>query len=578
MKNFFFTLTFILILFLGQNAFCAQKSDVIVVYPKVTDKVNADSTFLVGSTKPGSNLSINGIKTKVYPLGSFVKVVPLKNGTNTFILKSTIKDKTSKLKYKVYRIPKKNTLPGSPLRILKNTITPKKNLLYKPGDVIKVKFQGSTGHYAYFKIRNKSVPMRELSKTEAKIGGIYEGFYEIKPDDKFNSTKIEVILKSKKGYVKKVANGKITTMPANKFLLARCLNDKTVAREEPGGDRVSPLPKNAIVLINGAEGSYFRIELTKQKNIWVKKKDLTVISKGFSQPASDLSKIDIYSDKKNIYLALPMDYKLPVQVEQTAYDQLRVDVYGSKFKFEDVNYKDHEIKELKIFQAQKNKLSLLIKPNFKQIWGYDYYYKNDELIIQFKKAPKIDKQNPLNGIVIALDPGHGGCERGAIGPTNIPEKQINLEISNYLKTELEASGAKVILTRTKDIRVPIYNRPELAKNKEVDLLLSIHNNALPDGQDPYKKHGASNYYYHLQAEPLATDIQKQLVRQLKLRDAGVYKRSFALTRPTIPISVLVECAYMIHPEEYEMLVRPYFQKQIAKAIKDGVENFLRKNK
>lgn len=578
MKKFIWGLIFSTFLLLGQTGLCAQKSDVIIVYPKVTDKVNADSTFLVGSTKPGSTLYINGIKTKVYPLGSFVKVVPLKNGNNTFVLKSTLDGKVDIFKYKVYRKPKQKPLPPKPLKIIYSSISPRKNILYKAGDIIKVKFQGSTGHYAYFKLNGKSVPMRELSSLESKIKGVYEGFYEIKPEDKFKSTRISVVLKGNKSYIKKLAPAKISTMPKKKFLLARCLDEKTTTRKEPAGERVSPLPKDTIVYINGAEGNYYRIALSDKRNVWIKKKDVSVISRGVMQPESDLSKLDIYSDNKNIYLALPMDYKLPVQVNQTALNQLRVDIYGSKFKFENVNYKDEDIKYLKIFQAEKNKLSLVVQPKVKQLWGFDYYYQNDELIIKLKKKPKIDNKTPLKGIVITLDPGHGGCERGAIGPTNIPEKQVNLEISKLLKAELEKAGAKVIMTRTKDVLTPIYSRPKKAKETKSDLLLSIHNNALPDGQDPYEKHGISNFYYHMQAEPLAYHIQKSLVKKMKLKDLGIFKRSFALTRPSETVSVLVECAYMIHPEEYEMLVRPYFQKQIADAIKEGVENFLRENK
>ncbi|MDD3150084.1 MAG: N-acetylmuramoyl-L-alanine amidase [Candidatus Gastranaerophilales bacterium] len=176
-----------------------------------------------------------------------------------------------------------------------------------------------------------------------------------------------------------------------------------------------------------------------------------------------------------------------------------------------------------------------------------------------------------------MDPGHGGnktlSDIGAIGPTGIPEKEINLKIANYLKQELEKAGAKVIMTRQSDVSVDLYDRPTIARQNNADVLLSIHNNALPDGKNPYREHGTSVYYYHSHSEKLAQIMQKNLLEDLNLKNNGIHKMSFVLTRPTEPISLLIEVGFMIHPDEYTLLLTTAFQQKTAFSIKKGLEEF-----
>lgn len=575
MKKNVLTLIFILFLIFNSICFSAESKDIKIVYPCNNAKIKADSTFLVGSTDPRCKLHINNEEVTVYPSGSFVKVVPLKSGANDFLLTSKIGQNEKTIKYRLYRIGLKKTVAKYPMQILTNTTYPKSPIFYNAGDSIPVEFQGSTGHYAYFKIGNKTIPMRELSKTEAGTNGIYKGFYKILPEDDFRNARITVFLDDGKTKIYKIAPGNLSVVKSDNFALVRCLNEKTIIRETPYGDRLPPLCKDTVLTINASDGNFYRAALTKDKNIWINKKDVEVISKINSiQPQTDLSDLSIYADKDNFYLSLPMEYKLPVIVEHPAINKLRIDIYGSHNNFLMDEYQDAEIKSLKIIEPQSQKLSLLLEMNDKQIWGYDYYHQNDELIIKIVKEPAIKANMPLKDIVIALDAGHGDNERGSVGPTGICEKDINLQIVKYLKEELETAGAKVILTREDDVTTEIYSRPEIAKQNKALILLSIHNNALPDGQDPYVNNGSGTYYYQEQAKPLAEAIQASLLTNLKLKDDGVNKASFVLTRPTMPISVLVECAYMINPNEYEMLIDPNYQKEFAKAIKNGVENFL----
>ena len=105
--------------------------------------------------------------------------------------------------------------------------------------------------------------------------------------------------------------------------------------------------------------------------------------------------------------------------------------------------------------------------------------------------------------------------------------------------------------------------------------MSIHGNALPDGADPNKNSGTSIYYYYNQAKPLADVLINEITSQLGLNNDKVRQASMALARNTNALSLLIETAYLINPDDNAKLVNPEFQKRIAKAIADGLEKYFK---
>ncbi len=91
--------------------------------------------------------------------------------------------------------------------------------------------------------------------------------------------------------------------------------------------------------------------------------------------------------------------------------------------------------------------------------------------------------NVLSGKIIVLDPGHGGEDTGAIGPTGLLEKTINLEVALDLASILKAQGASVYLTRATDVYVSLQARIALANNLHADLFLCMHHNSIEGAPD-----------------------------------------------------------------------------------------------
>jgi len=197
-------------------------------------------------------------------------------------------------------------------------------------------------------------------------------------------------------------------------------------------------------------------------------------------------------------------------------------------------------------------------------------------VVSLRKPPEISEGNPLKGRTIVIDPGHGGKYPGAIGPGDVHERDVVLEMGKYLRDMLEARGAEVIITRTEDVNVDLYERIDLAVEQEADLFISIHANAHAEGADAINYHGHMTLYNYAYNQKLSEIMLDSLVEGIGLPRKIVWQRNnlAVLRRPQVP-SVLVETAFMMHPEDNWYLLQPEYQKEFAQAIMDGiVEYFL----
>jgi N-acetylmuramoyl-L-alanine amidase len=143
-----------------------------------------------------------------------------------------------------------------------------------------------------------------------------------------------------------------------------------------------------------------------------------------------------------------------------------------------------------------------------------------------------------------------------------------------LRDLLAEAGARVLMTRTSDTAVDLWPRVHFADSVDAELLISIHNNALPDGVEPFRNNGSSVFYNQPQSVALAMDIQQALERLLGLRDLGVGRGDLALVRPTWMPAVLCEGLFMMIPDQEAALRSPQGQSLYARAVYDGVVRFL----
>ena len=355
-----------------------------------------------------------------------------------------------------------------------------------------------------------------------------------------------------------------------KYAVIEAKSDYSPIRVAPdvNAARFSHIRKGFVLYADKQNKDFYRVDLGLDKPFWIEKKYSDVQAVIENKHIVEIDEIKFSEDKDKYEIFIPANI-------QNAYSFKEVPD-GLLFCLYDVKVKGLTIKDKRgafsVIPVDNNILK--IKYITPALFGYDVIPHKKGLVVQIKKIPKINRKKPLKGIKVALDAGHGGLESGVCA-NGLEEKDVNLKIAKQMKKALSKKGAKVYMTRKKDKYVPLYDRVAFANKKEADILISIHQNSLPNPKDVIYMHGAGTYYYNEQSKSLAQNIQKEVLKFSKFRDDGVNYASFALTRPTSPVSVLLECGYLIDKNEAQKLSDKKFQKGYSKAFADGVENYLR---
>jgi N-acetylmuramoyl-L-alanine amidase len=228
-------------------------------------------------------------------------------------------------------------------------------------------------------------------------------------------------------------------------------------------------------------------------------------------------------------------------------------------------------------------------------------------------------------IIIALDPGHGGEDPGAIGPGGTQEKDVVLQLAFLLRERINAATVRgnpmrAYLTRDADFFVPLHVRVQKARRVQADLFISLHADAFftpaPQGASVFalSQGGASSSAARwmaakenkadvigginvkakdaevqstlfdmsttaqiLDSLKLGSTLLGEMGRVGKLHKGSVEQASFAVLKaPDIP-SVLVEAAFISNPEEEKKLVSEDYQNQVADALMRGISAYFGRN-
>ncbi len=210
-----------------------------------------------------------------------------------------------------------------------------------------------------------------------------------------------------------------------------------------------------------------------------------------------------------------------------------------------------------------------------RILGYSIIPGTDTLTLELR-LPR-NATGALADKLIVIDPGHGGHDNGCRGG-DFSEKDISLAIALKLRTELESAGARVVMTRSTDVFIPLETRAKMANEIGADLFLSIHNNWVPNTSVS----GTMSFYHN--SEPscraLALCIYNAVTGVSGLQGRGansdrtLYANGLSVLRNCTVPSVLCEVAFLSNPADRNRLVNEEFQQKIAQALTDGLRSYV----
>jgi N-acetylmuramoyl-L-alanine amidase len=237
---------------------------------------------------------------------------------------------------------------------------------------------------------------------------------------------------------------------------------------------------------------------------------------------------------------------------------------------------------------------------------------SDSAMIAEEKAPISD--NPID--IIVIDPGHGGDDNGAIGPSGTKEKDITLKIAKDLEKLLNNDGRfTTVMTRDNDTFIPLAQRASIANSAGGDLFISIHANAaknkkangvmafsladaktdearaaatLENSSIRFEKVEERKQYntdldftlrdmvqteYQRESVDLADIMEKDMVHATGVDSRGIDQAGFFVLDKAYMPAVLLETAFISNKQDEKKLKSDDFQQKTAKAIYDAIVSF-----
>jgi N-acetylmuramoyl-L-alanine amidase len=577
-----------------------------LIYPREKMTVSTtDSLLVLGQVFGSGRLYIDGMEQTIQDDGAFVGYIPLDltraGNDSTVVIRCELRRlDTIFVLERTIVIP----LPMSEWTndgFDENFLFPKDDHVLTPGDVIQLMCRTRSSKQVAFEIVDSAMqvvdgpfPMREdepylmpdfgnaffgfeQREKQKPAPGVYSASYVI-PSTPLQKGRVRFVEIDNGDTVRQWSPGTITTLPANPLRVARLAADVNNAMVWPNRSFMYFLPRGTLVRITGYIGAYCRLQLSRHHSAWIHRNQIEILPDGTASPRSPVSVVRVLSNERDTRLRLYMSAPLPYYVHQPEPHVLELRLYGGIADVDWIRFENEDERLIQVTWSQPEDDVFMIRVTTKEpyLWGYRVRHDSLGLVWTLRHRPS---ERKLKNLRICIDPGHSP-DVGSTGPTGLQEHAANLLVALELKRQLEKKGALVIMTRMDTVsKMSLYDRGRMANEADADIFVSIHHNAQPDGVNPRgQPFGPMMIYYHPQSRPLAESIQRELVRETRLPDMGVFMGNIAVCRNAEMPSVLVECAFLTLPEQEKRIRDGRFRKDVAESIVRGIENFAKGRK
>ena len=540
--------------------------------------------YLNGSSDPAKPLYINGISIENRsPQGYYGILVPLVPGANSF----TFSQQGTYSNRIIYRDATTST-PGKMqiVEIPAMSVFPQVQELRMPGEKITLTCMAPSGSKVTVKLGGKTYTMTPMTQSTAPVNSAdaypatYTCVYTI-PSYTGTPRNIDlgapVYTMNYKGIIKtRKAPAKIGVIMKGSPYYAKVANDVIDTYKAPvsGNGSAYELYSGMTDYITGMTGSYVRLSSGQ----WAGKDNVTISS----------SKYPIRPEiKKAVYETGEKWHKIKLDISSPS--TALADFDGAYVKLTVSPASKAALPKLPV-NSPFSAVTVSIKENIAQ---YTFTLKKDQRIEGYFvektstgvalniKQPVTAKGGiqPLSGIIIMIDAGHGGSESGAIGPLgmNYAEKAINLKTALKLHTELLNLGAGVHMTRTADTTLSLGARLSASRAVRPDMFISIHANSMEDNVDISKTEGFSVFYREAFGKQLSETVLKNIVDTMGRSNKGITAKNFYVTRGTWTPSILIESGFVPNPVEFEWLIDENEQTRLAKCIAASIVEYFQEN-
>lgn len=569
-----------------------------LTYPREGAKIPAvKNSFVFGAVSPPTaTVSVNGSTVSVYKTGSYLAMIPFSPGEFNIRVQAQMNHQTAETIRTVFVSSPAMPLPSEPLAIFTESVQPTTNITMTAPDILTLHFKGSPNCQAEYRFRNfknreGQNEWRTMTEKTSPVAGIYEAEFPLASNDRAEQAQVEYRLTHSSGKsVRAVSSGRIKVMDKNNFTVKEINGEEATFRTGTaiGSDQMAYdlfLPKGTKLRATGQIGNEVRLKFSDFVSGWTDEKNLKSLPKGTFLPRVVLDNIKTQNKERSTLLNFELNERVPYRATVSSDLKLfTLTIFYAisnldRFSY-DAQNKQKWINQIRWFQTSEETVEIQCQLEEK-IWGYDLHYDGNKLVCEIFFSPQEahrskKKKSPLTGLAVAVDPGHSlETGDGTVSPQGVKEGEINFRIAACLKEKLEKAGAKVFMTRTQNETLPLQERRKRAWQSKADLFVSVHTNAVADGSNPFERRGFSVFYFQPQSFELARLVHEAYKKMVKIPDDGFYYGNLAVCRMTQMPAILTESAYLILPEEEELLLSREFQCLCSDAIVEGIVQFVR---
>lgn len=589
-----------LMLLFGLNPVRAQSDlGLVLLSPRVerTSTVR-ELVHVLGRATPGSQVKVGGEPVTVYATGVFARDrVPLVLGANRISIEATGAS-GQKIEHilEIERTPAPAVTqwPTDRLFLDGASLRPAQTLHVAPGEGVEVALRATPGQRVEAKLGGQRwQPLAELGRGS----GQYRALLAFSGTDDVPAAPVQIRISALTLPVKVKprvitaqtpgAAGQWRSDPERLFAVGPEGAELVHGLHEVrlGGPNLAELTPGVLLHVTGQQGERLRVQLAPDSVGWVDQRAVTPALTGTPRPHAFFYSLSVVGTGDGDLVTVPLSASVPYAVRVVAdaagRQQLEVELFSTHHATTWITHRASArvVRELSAEQLGLDRVRVRIALHEPRLWGWRVERTAAALRIVLRPKPTLAAQgSPLAGLRVALEPGHGGPDNlGAIGATATPEKDVNRWTVAALKAELEAAGALVTVVREGDDNPTLRDRARRVLESQAQLFVSVHANASDTSQGYLRTSGTSTYYKHANARDLAAAVQQRLLGQTGLDDFGLVGNfNYAPIRlVTWAPAILVEQAFMSHPGDEAKLLDPAFRATLARAVRQGLEDFLR---
>jgi N-acetylmuramoyl-L-alanine amidase len=561
--------------------------------PAAPARTTREFVNVLGRSAPGAQVSVGGEPVTVYATGVFARDrIPLVPGVNRIRVEAAAGGQTLSRVLEVERTapPPAPVWPTDKLFIDSTSLRPAESLRVVPGEAVDVAVHATPGQRVEARLPGQRwQPLAEAAAGRYRARLAFAGSHDV--DAAPVQLRVTALSLPRGGartlLGQTVAEVGQWRLDADRLYAAGpdgadLLHGLHEVRL--GGPFLAELPPGTLLAVTGRRGDFLRVALAADTTAWVAASSVAPAPAGTRLPSAVFTTLSVAGSAEGDVVTVPISDRAPAAVRaagRPGAPELEIDIWGGHDAATWISQRASAklVRELTVTQPADGHVRVHVALRGPRLWGWRVERTAGALRLTVRPPPVLAATgSPLAGLRVALEPGHGGPDNlGSVGATAVPEKDVNRWAAEALRRELEAVGAQVVVVREGDDNPNLRERARRTTESQAQLFVSLHANATDTSAGFLRTAGVATFYKHAPGHDLAAAVHQRLLEQTGLDDFGLVGGfNYAPIRlVTWMPAVLVEQAFMTHPGDEARLLDPAFRALMARAIRLGLEDFLR---